>query len=87
MREKSYSDVSESGTRICCCSSLLCPQPLNPHPYRTQESLRGWLLCGPGLQGNFRCDNLCMVLFLRLQLAVQMLKNVLVSEQADFPPL
>lgn len=37
------------------------------------------------MQGIFRYDNLCMLLFLRLQLAVQMLKNFLVSEQADFP--
>lgn len=39
------------------------------------------------MQGIFRYDNLCMLLFLRLQLAVQMLKNFLVSEQADFPSL
>lgn len=40
-----------------------------------------------GKQDIFRYDNLCMLLFLHFQLAVQMLKNFLVSEQADFPSL
>lgn len=44
-------------------------------------------MCVTSMQGIFRYDNLCMLLFLCLQLAVQMLKNFLVSKQADFPSL
>lgn len=39
------------------------------------------------MQGIFRYDNFCPLLFLHLQRAVPMLKNFLVSEQAHFSSL
>lgn len=51
------------------------------------ELLRGWAVRVTRRLGIFRYDNFCPLLFLHLQRAVPMLKNFLVSEQADFPSL
>lgn len=81
--------MREPGTCICCHSCLVLPtshvSAYFRQPYVTEESLQGWVIRVTGMQDIFRYDYLCMLLFLHSQLAVQMLKNFLVSEQADFP--
>lgn len=85
---KNCNSTREAGTCICCHSCPILPTSHGSacirQPAVAEEWLQGWAIRVTGMRDIFGYDYLCMLLFLHSQLAVEMLKNFLVSEQADF---
>lgn len=90
----------DAGGAPALCDSQTCfggsktrstaAHPMDPHARSipcTPPSCSGRAMRVTRTQGIFSYDNFYPFLFLSLQRAVPMLKNFLVSEQADFPSL
>lgn len=88
--EEKTATVRERQARACAATAApSCPRPMDLRASGSllmlRKWLQGWVIRVTGMRDIFRYDYLCVLLFLHSQLAVEMLKNFLVSEQADFP--
>lgn len=87
--EKTVATRERQARAPAAAAAPSCPRPTDLHASGSllmlRKWLQGWVIRVTGMRDIFRYDYLCMLLFLHSQLAVEMLKNFLVSEQADFP--